>query len=490
VRSQQPVLDRHQRPGDENFCLDREDAPWWTPQHTAADLLIHLQSLMEAERQGTVAQYEADMPEPITGQLPYSRDEIVVVPQALLDGILPASSGTLEIVRNPHNRQLWVVHRLLADGCAAQEVVSKDKRERIGLASNIESAKASWRAVQIPPGRPGVERAVEELLATLNQAAVTVARRAGKKINRRTVWAAITFAEEGPRRGEEQRAWVFAQVVVGTQVRADQKTPRLLATQALSPQTRRLRTRELRGLEKARFLVIGAGSVGSHAAVELARAGVGALEIVDDDHYDLNNSVRHVLPISYAGREKADAVADFARGCSPFTKARGHMFSAGSTENAKHRLLELIRQSNVVIDATGSANVTRLLHWRCAQAGVPLVSGALSPGGLGGRIVILRKRRPCLDCFYTDPAVPPRDSARAANTTPYGCSHPAASCAPFEVTELAANLARSAARCVPRLAYPPADFDWAVINFRRNADRWTQGLLVPQPDCPACSNGS
>jgi molybdopterin/thiamine biosynthesis adenylyltransferase len=244
--------------------------------------------------------------------------------------------------------------------------------------------------------------------------------------------------------------------------------------------------RELAGLEHVRVVVVGVGAIGGHAAVELARAGVGNLEIVDHDDYDLNNGVRHVLPARYAGRPKASAVAEFARQCSPFTDAGGHDLRVGGSPAAKRSLLELIESAHVVVDATGSRNVTRLLHWRCAGAGVPLVSAAITPGGLGARIVVLRGLSPCLDCFYDDPSIPARDSARVSGTTPHGCSHPAASCAPFEVAEVAANLARTAVRCLPRLPYPTLDFDWVVINFRRAHQRWTQGFLTAQANCPTC----
>ena len=161
----------------------------------------------------------------------------------------------------------------------------------------------------------------------------------------------------------------------------------------------------------------------------------------------------------------------------------------GASPAALRRRAELIAGASAVIDAAGNENVTRLLHWCCAAAGVPLVSGALSPGGLGGRIVVLRDPSPCLECFYEDPSIPKLDGARVSGTTPYGCSHPAASCAPFEVAELAANLARTGVRCVPRIPYPALDFDWAVIQFRRSEHRWSQGLLSPTPRCAGCAGG-
>jgi molybdopterin/thiamine biosynthesis adenylyltransferase len=486
VTSREGVLDRHQAPGQENFCLDREDAPWWTPQHTAADLLDHLRALLEAESEGTMREREADMPEPVTGHLAYASTGVIVISEPLLAATLERNHGTLQLVGSRRQPQLYAAAAHLgSDGPA--ELIGGAELRRLGISGGLDRFRVRWREITVPAGRPGFYRVLEELRETFAPLIVEARARPKRNVQRRTVWAAVTFMQEGPRRGEQERAWVFARLVVPIGGDARKRDAALVRTQALSRTIRRLRTRELNGLERTRFLVVGAGAVGGHVAVELARAGVEGLDIVDQDHYDLNNGVRHVLPASYAGREKADAVAEFARQCSPFTEARGHMIRVGTTPFAKQQLLALIASSSVVVDATGSETVTRLLHWRCAEAGVPLVSGALTPGGLGARIVVLRGASPCLDCFYDDRSIPARDSARVSGTTPHGCSHPAASCAPFEVSELAVNLARTAVRCVPRLAYPPLDFEWAVLNFRRPEQRWTQGFLAAQSNCPSCS---
>jgi hypothetical protein len=71
--------------------------------------------------------------------------------------------------------------------------------------------------------------------------------------------------------------------------------------------------------------------------------------------------------------------------------------------------------------------------------------------------------------------------------TPYGCSHPAASCAGFDAVELAAGIARTAIRATNSTEYPSIDFDWAVVNFRPGSERWSQGTLTPLPDCEWCS---
>jgi molybdopterin/thiamine biosynthesis adenylyltransferase len=172
---------------------------------------------------------------------------------------------------------------------------------------------------------------------------------------------------------------------------------------------------------------------------------------------------------------------------NPFSRVHAHRQSFGHTPTGAALADELVDAADVVLDTTGFHSVTRLLHRRCAPEGTLLVSAALSVGGYGGRIVALRGARPCFDCFLNDGRIPVPALGEAPNRVPYGCSHAAASCAGFDVLELVANVARTAIRLVPGIAYPPLDFDWAVLNFRSGFDRWTQGELLAQADCPMCA---
>ncbi|HEY2594335.1 MAG TPA: ThiF family adenylyltransferase, partial [Chloroflexota bacterium] len=290
-------LDRHQRPADDNFCLDREDSPWWRPWKSAADALDHLQSLLDADEAGGVREGEADMPEPITGMISFHPDAVVVVPAPLLALTLNSAEGELQIARGPRNPQLLATEGVVdADGSVVR-LIDDDMLGRLGVVGAVHRLRVPWRAVELPTGRLGPGRATDEILHTLEPAArAAVAKRPRRKVQTRTVWGAITFLQEGPRRGEKERTWLFARQKVPVRGERRVTSTTLFESQALSAGVRRLRTQELAALERARLLVVGAGSLGGHVALELARAGVGKLDIVDGDRYDLNNGVRHVLP--------------------------------------------------------------------------------------------------------------------------------------------------------------------------------------------------
>jgi molybdopterin/thiamine biosynthesis adenylyltransferase len=304
-----------------------------------------------------------------------------------------------------------------------------------------------------------------------------------------TSWVGVTFFEEAPTRDQARRAWLFLEIDGQGDVVGDLP----VGTQALSQRVRLQRIPELRGLGQASFLVVGAGAIGGPVALELAKADVGQIDIIDFDRYDLNNAVRHQLPFRAAGRNKANAVAEAAEQLDPFVSASGHHLQLGQTEEARQHLDDLIRAADVVIDATASHSVTRLLHRRTAEHGVRLVTVGMTPGGYGGRVVTLGPLKPCFECFLraqSDGIIPRPPEGPRSNITPYGCSHPAASCAGFDAMELVAVATRAAVQASEKTEYPSANADWIVVRFRnytKGIPRWQEGTLATHSDCPYCS---
>lgn len=478
------TIERHQNPNDGHFCLVDNEEHVWRPTYMAAMLVKELQRLLESSAAGTVGEGELAMPEPLTGYLPETVN-VALVHGEMLQTDLVATRGQLEVSEyRPHRYVVTSIDGVKAESFRLPEALA----ERLGIQHSGRSQRGTWSAVDPPPSPTDLARIQEDAVRELAEMAGPLRKHAGR--GRRNpvgtrLWTARTFLEEGPRRGEQRRAWVLYVAVLDRKGSLDSLD--IVTTQALGEAARAERLRELGGLRDAAFLLVGAGALGAPVAGELAKAGSIDLDIIDPGLYDINNSVRHVLPFSSVGEPKARDVATWAESFNPFAAIRGHQFSVGREEF--EQLARLVEAADVVIDATGLHIATRYLHAECTARGKPLITGALSLGGYGGRVLRLSGARPCFDCFLADPeiplplAAPPDDEM----LTPYGCSHPAASCAGFDVTELAANIARTAIRAAGVTEYPALDFDWAVINFRPGAQRWSTGTLVPLPDCDWCS---
>ncbi len=130
-------------------------------------------------------------------------------------------------------------------------------------------------------------------------------------------------------------------------------------------------------LKKARVAVFGVGGVGGYAVEALARSGVGALDLIDNDTVSLSNLNRQIIALhSTVGRLKTEVAAERARDINPAICVRCHnlfflpenadtfdftaydyIVDAIDTVSGKIALIERAKGANVpVISAMGAGN--------------------------------------------------------------------------------------------------------------------------------------
>ena len=481
------LLERHQQPRDGNFCWAEDPDREWHPGFDAAQLVAEdlVRLLADTEAGADVVRAgEVDMPEPVTGLILLDRDSVVVIPEPYFELDLPASEGTMTLVGS--DGRFFLSHAASL-GSPDAELARRYRKDRPELAGH-------WIELT-PTPEPRVFDDDAALLGIIDAASDRVLKRLRQRLKRKKVlaraecWLGMTFLEEGPERGQQRRNWVFAPVSL-TRASGKRTVGRRVRAQALTLAERQRRTPELVGLAEARLLLVGAGSVGSPVAAELVKAGVGRIDIIDSDRYDVNNSVRHTLPPSCAGFNKARLTAFYAGELNPFVDVQGHDFTVGLGAVERARLEELVASADVVVDTTGSNAVARILQRRSADASTPLVVAGLSAGSYGAEVAVFRPGGACFECFLLaqrDDAVPePEAAAPGPFVTPVGCSHPAFAGAGFDATQLAASVARIAVQVTAASSYPALDFDWVVMNFR-NPPRWRSGRLSKHPECGRCS---
>ncbi len=155
-------------------------------------------------------------------------------------------------------------------------------------------------------------------------------------------------------------------------------------------------------LKNARVLVIGAGGLGSPAALYLAAAGVGTLGIADFDRVESHNLQRQLLHSDAAvGALKTASAAARLRELNPFVTVREHT-TAVNAANA----VALFADYDVIVDGTDTFSIRYLNNDAAILARRPLVHGSIfrfegtvslfSPH-LGG---------PCYRCLFPDPPPP------------------------------------------------------------------------------------
>ena len=154
-------------------------------------------------------------------------------------------------------------------------------------------------------------------------------------------------------------------------------------------------------LRAARILVVGAGGLGSPAALYLAAAGVGTLGLVDADDVDLSNLQRQVLHGTAAvGRSKLESAAARLGDLNPHVRVE--TFHARLTSaNA----LEILRDFDVILDGSDNFPTRYLVNDACVLLGKPNVYGAVFRFE-GQASVFHAARGPCYRCLYPEPPPP------------------------------------------------------------------------------------
>ena len=154
-------------------------------------------------------------------------------------------------------------------------------------------------------------------------------------------------------------------------------------------------------LKAARVLLVGAGGLGSPAALYLAAAGVGTLGLVAFDAVDVTNLQRQIMHgTSGVGRPKLESASERLGDLNPHVRVEGHAVRLTSA-NA----LDIVRDYDVVIDGSDNFPTRYLVNDACVLLGKPLVYGSIFRFD-GQASVFDARHGPCYRCLYPEPPPP------------------------------------------------------------------------------------
>src|ERR1700693_2321042 len=147
----------------------------------------------------------------------------------------------------------------------------------------------------------------------------------------------------------------------------------------------------------ARALIIGAGGLGSPAALYLAAAGIGTITLVDDDQVDLTNLQRQIMhTAARVGMLKVDS------GRGAFEQINDEVnVIAVAKRVAGDELAELVAGASVVLDCSDNFATRHAINRACVAHKIPLVSGAAIR--FDGQVSVFDPRdasSPCYACLF------------------------------------------------------------------------------------------
>src|SRR4026209_623750 len=156
-----------------------------------------------------------------------------------------------------------------------------------------------------------------------------------------------------------------------------------------------------RRIKAGGVLCIGAGGLGSPAAMYLAAAGIGRLGIVDFDVVDFSNLQRQLLHTTNdVGRTKLESAKDKIVALNPHVQVDTYE-EALSSENA----MRLFKGYDVILDGTDNFPTRYLVNDACVISGIPNAYGSIFRFE-GQALVLATKDGPCYRCLYPEPPPP------------------------------------------------------------------------------------
>jgi molybdopterin/thiamine biosynthesis adenylyltransferase len=222
-------------------------------------------------------------------------------------------------------------------------------------------------------------------------------------------------------------------------------------------------------LLRSRALIVGAGGLGSPAALYLGSAGVGHITLVDPDHVDVTNLQRQIAhTLARVGQPKAES----ARASIAAINLEVQVHARVSRADAQS-LPALVAEADVVLDCSDNFKTRQAINAACVQARVPLVAGAAVR--FDGQISVYDARDascPCYACVF-----PPDAAFEDVLCSTLGVFAP--------LVGIIGTL--QAAEALKILAGVGESLAGRLLMLDARTMQWSEMGLVRQPDCPVCS---
>lgn len=216
-------------------------------------------------------------------------------------------------------------------------------------------------------------------------------------------------------------------------------------------------------------LIIGAGGLGSPAAMYLACSGVGHITLVDDDTVDLTNLQRQIAhSTARVGQPKVASAAATLQSLNPLIQISAVQGRADAAFLDAH-----VARADVVLDCCDNFATRQAINAACVRHSKPLVSGAVIQ--FDGQISVYDPRtpqQPCYACVFPPDAAPPE-----------------AQCATMGVFAPLVGIvgAVQAAEALKLITGVGRSLAGRLLMLDGRAMEWTELQTLRHPHCPVCS---
>jgi hypothetical protein len=243
--------------------------------------------------------------------------------------------------------------------------------------------------------------------------------------------------------------------------------------------------------------LFGLGAIGAPIALELARNGCSHLVTVDHDVVEPGNSIRWPLGTTAWGVRKTNAISRHIEAEYPWTAVEpvhrfvGMIAAPDGSEGDHSVLSSIVSGADIVIDATASTGISRLLADYCKRAEKTLVSAFGTSSLKGGIVALYQPKSGCPTCrefAYKKGLIPkaPGSGDTTGLHQPPGCAELTFTGASFDLQELSLEAVRMTVEALSR----PEDFNESIIHTlslhdgkKRIPPTWRVDELPPMTEC-------
>ncbi len=516
-------LPRHQNPLEKNLCLLGRLTIEWDSQQTAAGLLRdQLPRLLKKAfitDQDAIKNDPTEQAEPVSEFYTKAEHPVLFdpscIPEADLESNAPRLLASLLIGKGAENffpTRLAVLETTV--------ISSGEKHEAIKPIRDIFTSKFKgqlYRVPEPPPGNPSQMFPWLSKLLKANGQSLKVSNNSFSVNGEITIkYVTGLCFEEEKQKGVTGYGWLFhIEIICKSKpekgMRQVLKTVQLYARSSdPKPLSHNIRAPKLALLADKKVSIAGLGALGGFIAIELARSGIGFLDLLDNDAVEPATTIRWPMGLMAVGINKVNILKTFVDMQYPGTKVEGHNWLLGTFQvnSSSDRQLEyresdildkFFENSSLVIDATAEFGVHHLLSQEAKKRGVPYISLYATPGAYGGSIMRqIPYKTGCWSCFThmeNDGLLLKLNEDATGLIQPPGCgdiTFTGTSVDLQQISLMATKLAISTLCEGKKEGYPPVNWDVARVNlFSEKGEflvpEWSTYHLPVHSSCYYCN---
>jgi len=217
-------------------------------------------------------------------------------------------------------------------------------------------------------------------------------------------------------------------------------------------------------------LMLGAGGLGSPAALYLAAAGVGQLGIIDSDVVDRSNLQRQVLHTdARVGEPKTESARETIQALNPDIEVEEF-----NTRLDSDNILDIFDGYDIIVDGGDNFPTRYLINDACVQLGIPNVHGSVFRFEGQATVFHPDDEGPCYRCLYPEPP-PPELAPSCQEAGVLGVL-------PGIVGMLQAN------EVIKQILDIGESLQGRLLSFDGLRTEFRELELQPDPECPVCAD--